>query len=67
MKRLLRKLVRWIDVRAGTLACIGCGCTEHAACEGGCGWTTKDPAICSRCAPDLPSMVRLLERQELAA
>ena len=35
--------------------CTKCRCTEAAACEGGCSWTTLDKAtnagLCSRCAP----------------
>lgn len=28
--------------------CIGCGCTDDRACEGGCWWVTRD--VCSSCA-----------------
>jgi hypothetical protein len=28
--------------------CRGCGCTEGAACEGGCIWAEAD--LCSACA-----------------
>lgn len=31
------------------LACIGCGCTELAACPGGCSWVSLDPPVCSGC------------------
>lgn len=27
--------------------CEGCGCCEHAPCDGGCVWAT--PTLCSRC------------------
>lgn len=39
--------------------CHVCGCTEHAACEGGCGWRTEPgttpwwgsgAGVCTRCA-----------------
>lgn len=30
--------------------CIHCGCTEDAACEGGCAWATTDPYVCTACA-----------------
>lgn len=30
-------------------ACIGCGCTDDAACPGGCSWASLDPPICSAC------------------
>ena len=34
-------------------ACIVCGCTEHAGCEGGCSWAHDEAAgevpRCSRC------------------
>jgi hypothetical protein len=33
--------------------CIGCGCTDDAACEGGCSWLRLDEenrhGICSSC------------------
>lgn len=29
--------------------CIGCGCTESHACEGGCAWVDADQTLCSRC------------------
>jgi hypothetical protein len=31
----------------GEKICIVCGCTESAACPGGCFWTR--PGICSQC------------------
>lgn len=27
--------------------CIGCGCTEKRACEGGCSWARE--GLCTRC------------------
>jgi ParB/RepB/Spo0J family partition protein len=30
-------------------ACRKCGCTEEAACQGGCSWVEKD--LCSECVP----------------
>lgn len=35
--------------QAGT--CRKCGCTEGAACEGGCGWVDKARTKCSSCFP----------------
>jgi hypothetical protein len=32
------------------MKCVGCGCTEGEACEGGCVWLSTDPPVCSRCA-----------------
>jgi hypothetical protein len=29
--------------------CVACGCTEHAACAGGCAW--YEPGLCTKCAP----------------
>lgn len=29
--------------------CIACGCTEDAACEGGCSWVNKQETRCSAC------------------
>lgn len=37
------------DKRAGLQVCRSCGCTEHAACPGGCAWIEYD--LCSRCLP----------------
>lgn len=34
----------------GKLICEGCGCTDAAACPGGCHWVSHDPAVCSACA-----------------
>lgn len=31
------------------LVCLGCGCTDEAACPGGCHWV--QPGICSSCEP----------------
>ncbi len=33
----------------GVVACLGCGCTDAVACEGGCRWLARN--LCSRCAP----------------
>ena len=30
-------------------ACTVCGCTDDAACEGGCYWVSLDPPLCSAC------------------
>jgi hypothetical protein len=36
----------------GRRTCRICGCWEHAACEGGCGWVADD--LCSACeTPDV--------------
>lgn len=31
----------------GEMICVFCGCTENAACEGGCYWVR--PGVCSEC------------------
>lgn len=51
-------------------ACIGCGCTDEEACEGGCYWIAKSPGdlagACSACMHDGIIPVRGLElAQEL--
>ena len=38
---------RWPWGRARARACRQCGCTDRAACAGGCWWVTAD--MCSRC------------------
>lgn len=37
-----------LEVQVGT--CRVCGCTEDAACPGGCSWADKTKTLCSRCA-----------------
>lgn len=34
------------------IACIRCGCTDDHACEGGCGWATLVPPVCTACIGD---------------
>lgn len=38
-----------------TVTCIGCGCTDQRACEGGCHWlrvdTIRGVGVCSACQP----------------
>lgn len=38
---------------AGESTCLGCGCTDSAACAGGCTWVLVDPrrgiGVCSAC------------------
>jgi hypothetical protein len=45
----VRDLIRKADAEHGHGhgVCRVCGCTEHAACRGGCGWIEID--LCSRC------------------
>lgn len=33
------------------MRCVGCGCTDERACEGGCSWASTKPSICSSCEP----------------
>jgi hypothetical protein len=37
------------DKANGLRSCRVCGCTDNAACWGGCRWTFDD--LCSRCPP----------------
>lgn len=43
--------------RARERVCRGCGCTDSAACVGGCSWTLMDietpTGVCSQCAEAL--------------
>lgn len=41
------------DAQAGT--CMMCGCTETAACAGGCGWADATRTLCTRCAESVPA------------
>jgi hypothetical protein len=40
--------------------CIGCGCTDRFACEGGCSWLVNDGrvGVCSCCSRALPAWER---------
>lgn len=44
------KAIRAVERTCGGHSCELCGCTDHAACEGGCFWIT--PTLCSSCAHD---------------
>lgn len=46
---------RAADIEAGLPSCRRCGCTQNAACDGGCSWT-GDPDLCSACTADLDSV-----------
>jgi hypothetical protein len=35
--------------QTGKLICEGCGCTDEAACPGGCHWVSFKPPVCSAC------------------
>jgi hypothetical protein len=51
MSTILR-LLRWIDRHVfGAWQCDVCGCTDHFACAGGCGWVPRldDRHICTNC------------------
>lgn len=37
------------DVDEWELACIGCGCTDLAACDPPCSWAQLDPPVCTAC------------------
>jgi hypothetical protein len=39
--------------------CIGCGCTDDCACEGGCSWVAENVGVglCSTCAHFSPAMM----------
>jgi ParB/RepB/Spo0J family partition protein len=40
----------WAQKCEFTQCCRNCGCTEAAACEGGCSWAEMDGGLCSKCA-----------------
>jgi hypothetical protein len=44
-------IVKPVDARpsTGLRICEGCGCTDAAACPGGCHWVSIDPPVCSAC------------------
>lgn len=54
---VLKALVKWPRVPKkapwSEPMCLGCGCTESAACEGGCGWQAIGDSgrwgICTAC------------------
>jgi hypothetical protein len=42
-----------MTARRGITECVGCGCTDLQACEGGCSWLAADhqagSGVCSKC------------------
>ena len=48
--------------------CRFCGCTEAAACPGGCRWMDAEETLCSACVPHLDrETLDLLARAEMEA
>lgn len=43
--------------------CRVCGCTDDAACEGGCYWV--EPDLCSACVARVPVVLELAKRDEV--
>jgi hypothetical protein len=43
----MRTLIRIVERALGRRTCRGCGCTQYAACAGGCWWV--EPDLCSEC------------------
>jgi len=45
--------VLWL-IKSGERVCVGCGCSDNCACDGGCEWLDIDPSsgfgICSECS-----------------
>jgi len=37
------------DSESAERTCRECGCTEFAACEGGCGWVVGEYDLCTAC------------------
>lgn len=37
------------EMPRGPGLCRRCGCCEHRACLGGCGWVNADRTLCSSC------------------
>jgi hypothetical protein len=53
--RMIPELRQLIDqIPTGGRICVGCGCSDLAACPGPCHWTTEDDGdgrgLCSACA-----------------
>lgn len=45
--------------------CRVCGCTDDAACSGGCAWADETRTLCTRCAPAGTQAARRLEAPRL--
>jgi hypothetical protein len=45
------------DASHSSSICIGCGCTDRYACEGGCSWLARQGrvGVCSNCRHALPA------------
>lgn len=41
-------------IESGERVCVGCGCSDNCACDGGCEWLDIDPSsgfgVCSECS-----------------
>jgi len=60
---MLAKLRDSQTERLAEIACLACGCTEENACpdDGSgepCHWVSRDPPICSACAPVVARIAR---------
>ncbi len=49
------------DAEPGT--CRQCGCSEEAACEGGCAWADETETLCTACAPAAPRKRKAAKRK----
>ena len=38
-----------LEVEPPSGVCGQCGCTDNAACEGGCSWADPSHTLCTRC------------------
>jgi hypothetical protein len=45
--------------------CVICGCTDRAACAGGCSWKNHEHTLCSACTPGRPAFTIAQESEAL--
>jgi hypothetical protein len=57
---LITRILNAVDRRSAAIVCVGCGCTDDAACDGGCSWVKVDDelraGICSACVETFVSV-----------
>lgn len=57
------RLILWgLEKPPGYGTCMGCGCTDERACEGGCSWSDPTHTLCSKCAERVEHAVEGIER-----
>lgn len=62
MSKSKRNKVSARAARAVAGICRVCGCTDDAACDGGCSWSDATETICSNCVEPKPILLSTTDR-----